>query len=815
MTTGIIQDQNLEKQIEKQMGCMAGFLQLFDRHQLLAGKRLYSTKRLPPSQAVDSTTQSENSLGSPACPSDLQQQQQQQQQQLYVRPSPENVKHSTPEIRNPVPEIATPVETPVKTPLPLPVFDFKEGLRSSWKFKEAPRLSLDSRATVDGKGKLYPREIQTNAAIFAATQCSVNSGEAASADDNDKQRRSPSVIARLMGLEVLPDSGREPLKKAEQPELRRSASESRVSRDLLQYRFVDGNNFQMKQPCQTNFGSNVISNAIRDNKSNVRTPDFMDFCVRKPKHEQPKSPSGCQSASTWKAPQQRKSFFDAQDFFPEPKQTGSLYGEIEKRLKMRGIDEPAKDLETLKQILEALQLKGLLHSKKSAEQQIGHRNFIYDRKFYAEDSPIVVMKPSRSPISTNRARRTTAESPPQNFRSKAGLRRNLNLASEASPPVKPRGGRPELDRNLQNERKARSSMSPDRNESSARSPSSLARRKPLSIDFQRRANDPVEQQRRTSPIHSPKINSKKVGSDQTTSRSPRNRKRTPEISPKERICSPTEDQSSTISESSISTSSLVDAESQRSKMEACNQGRSLLERCDKLLHSIAEITATELQPSPVSVLDSSFYKDESSPSPVLKRCIDFKDESGELEDENWSPVVSPVRLKFEDKTDDSDFLYISDMLRASNCLPEDSDVFLLLEKQYYKGDSSSKASALHRKLVFDTTTEILDRKRQLPPWKAFTVIGKASLQQVWSEFRRIRERDPAEDLVEVICGVLRKDMAGDAVNGWGDCPEEMSEAVLDIERMIFKDLVAETIRDLAAFAGKIRVPAPPRRKLVF
>ncbi|KAL8151826.1 hypothetical protein V2J09_021634, partial [Rumex salicifolius] len=44
----------------------------------------------------------------------------------------------------------------------------------------------------------------------------------------------------------------------------------------------------------------------------------------------------------------------------------------------------------------------------------------------------------------------------------------------------------------------------------------------------------------------------------------------------------------------------------------------------------SEITAsrvtaiTELQPSPVSVLDSSFYKEESSPSPVMKRTIDFK-----------------------------------------------------------------------------------------------------------------------------------------------------------------------------------------------
>ena len=60
-------------------------------------------------------------------------------------------------------------------------------------------------------------------------------------------------------------------------------------------------------------------------------------------------------------------------------------------------------------------------------------------------------------------------------------------------------------------------------------------------------------------------------------------------------------------------------------MEEYKEGRSLLERCDKLLHSIAEMTAaTELLPSPVSVLDSSFYKEESSPSPVMKRSIDFK-----------------------------------------------------------------------------------------------------------------------------------------------------------------------------------------------
>ncbi|KAL2551037.1 protein LONGIFOLIA 1 [Forsythia ovata] len=55
---------------------------------------------------------------------------------------------------------------------------------------------------------------------------------------------------------------------------------------------------------------------------------------------------------TWKTHVHRKSFFDSGDIFLEPKPTVSIYGEIEKRLKMREIDEPSKDLEKLKQILE-------------------------------------------------------------------------------------------------------------------------------------------------------------------------------------------------------------------------------------------------------------------------------------------------------------------------------------------------------------------------------------------------------------------------------------------------------------------------------
>ncbi|KAA8550813.1 hypothetical protein F0562_002497 [Nyssa sinensis] len=819
MTTGIVKDQNLEKQIEKQMGCMAGFIQIFDRHQTLAGKRLHATKRLPPTTSVDSPPVSEKSVGSSAILREL-------QKPLETRtistPSPDRWKPSTvTELGSSASESATPAEIPAKSTLPLPIFEYKDGSRSSWKLsKEAPRLSLDSRATVDSKGSLHPREIRTNAVILSVNRCE-NSGDGAVADGDDNKHRSPSVIARLMGLEPLPHSSPEP-KKAE---LRRSASESRVSRDLFQYRFIDGYNFQLRQQNQSHYvGSNMSSNVRRDNAaietnttaSNVRSVDPMEYSSRYAKSEHPKC--------SHRTPQHRKSFFDSEDFFPEPKQTMSIYGEIERRLKMRGIDEPSKDLETLKQILEALQLKGLLHSKKPSEQT-NRRNFVHNRSFPSDESPIVVMKPLRSPVSpTNR--RIGNDSPPSSFRCRAGVRRNIKINGENLHSTSPRRERPDIEQNARNQGRARySSTSPTRSESNAKSTNSLIRKKPLSIETTRKANESVEQ-RRVSPVHSPKLSWRRNGSDQTTTtRSPRNKKPTAEIYRKEKIAVVIEDESS---ESTVSTSSqtetefvnLTGMEMLGSKVEEYKEGRCLLERCDKLLHSIAEMTATELQPSPVSVLDSSYFMDESSsPSPVLKRSIDFKDQSGELEEEIWSPTTSPVQSNLEEISDDYDFIYISEILRASNYLPEDSDIFLLLEKQQYlKGKDTSIVSTLQRKLIFDTISEILNRNKQLPPWKAFSRsnsgTGKPSLEQIWSEFQRIRKRDTTEDLVEEICGVLRKDLAGDTINGWGDQPVEISDSVLDIERLIFKDLVVETIQDLAAFAGKSMASAP-RRKLVF
>ncbi|KAL1367424.1 uncharacterized protein [Arachis hypogaea] len=764
MTSTIVREQNLDKHIHKQMGCMAGFLNIFDRHQILAGKRISSAKRLPPPQP-DSSPEPENHVASPARP---------------ATPSPERVKQSPAR------------EHTVTTVTTLPVLEFKEGTRSTWKFsREAPRLSLDSRTRTSSPSLSLSPNLNPD-----------DRGEKLSSEIQ-LQRRSTSVVARLMGLESLPgpDSDSGPNKK---PELRRSASESRASRDLN--RFFDAansNGFQLnlkqvQQRQQYTQPQGIVSEGLNNNAGS----DPVEQGARNNNNAKGEKNYNNNARNRGVVTMvQKKSFFDSADFFPEvPKRSVSIYGEIERRLRMRGIDEPSKDLETLKHILEALQLKGLLHSKNHANRSNGnnnynhnhnhnHMNFVLDGGRTKNDSPIVVIKPVRS----NRTGRTGSQSPP-------------NSSVRSSPRARRNERQPEVDRRSRNARSPPVCRSPNRRNVA---PNAAENHHHSRVYY----NDGFDS-RKVSPVQSPRVNSRRT----TPVHSPRMRK--PINQKDEKVLTVAEDESSTVSESSFSTSSHTDTE--RYRLEEYKEGRNLLDRCDKLLNSIAEMTASnELQPSPVSVLDSSFYRDEwCLPSPITKRCIDYKDQAAESEDDMWSAAFCSSEAKSEDATEDNDFSYVSEILKACTYLPENGDVFALLEKQQIlKGKDTSKASTIQRRLVFDTVRDILSRHRRLPPWKV--AFGGDERQRVWSEFRRIRgDREEEEewsekDMFEVICGVLRKDMAED-VEGWGEWTVEIGDMVLDIERLVFKDLIGETIRELATCASSQRNRVfALRRKLVF
>ncbi|GMH02386.1 hypothetical protein Nepgr_004225 [Nepenthes gracilis] len=790
MTTGTTKDQPLKKQAEKNMGCMAGCLNLFDRNHILSGKLFYA-KRLPPSPGVDLASDVASPVRSPAVSEDI--------GKPTKTKSPSSPLLSKP-MPPPSPEVSSPrpSENPAKSLLAVSSFEFRESVKSPWKFsREAPRLSLDSRAVLDAKGSLHPREIRTK-----PSQCDSGSG-----DESEKQKRSPTVIARLMGLELLPHSVAD--LPEENVELRRSASESR-SKELLANRFINSSSVQLQQIVTNR------ENAVREFNNHNKNSDNMSahsstalnvITLRSDHADYPARTAKSEVLRQRTAMQERKSFYESVDIFPEPKRTASMRGEIKRRLKMRGIDETSEDLETLKQILESLQLKGLLHSKPS--EQIGQQNFVQNRRLSCEEPPVVVMKPTKSPAS----RRINSDSPSQRFRSKAVSHGNLNHNGEASLSVRPLRQRQEMKRDSRSRMEnVNLTNSPNRGENRSLSP--VVRKKALNVETRKREHETTAENRRVSPVQSPKLRTKR--SDQTMSRSPRSRRPAAEIYPNEKMSLPPDDRSATLSESSYSTYSHTDTE--RWKTEEHKEGdSSLLERCDKLLHGIAKMNATtELQPSPVSVLDSSFCKDDDSPSPIMKRTIDFKGQLVQFEDEVWSQSSSDVHGV---ESDSSDFAYVSEIFRAARHLPEDSDVFPLLEeRQYLKGKDTSKVSRLRRKLIFDTISEILDNQ-QSPPWKLVSpenlVSKKPSLRRTWSELQKIREPAPSEDLFDTVYGVLKKDFAGDSTKNWVNYPLEVSETVMNIEQLIFKELIGESITGLATLARKPAASASSRWKLIF
>lgn len=114
--------------------------------------------------------------------------------------------------------------------------------------------------------------------------------------------------------------------------------------------------------------------------------------------------------------------------------------------------------------------------------------------------------------------------------------------------------------------------------------------------------------------------------------------------------------------------------------------------------------------------------------------------------------------------------------------------------------------------MFDVIIEILDKTKELTPWNGLVACSRTSVKQIWCEFQKIREVNIGDNVLELIDGVMKKDIV--RYNGWNDYTNETSEVILDVERMIFKDMVSEAIGDFVEFSSEY-VFSGCRRKLVF
>ncbi|CAL9074669.1 unnamed protein product [Musa textilis] len=555
--------------------------------------------------------------------------------------------------------------------------------------------------------------------------------------EKERQRRSPSVVARLMGLDALPD-----VAAAGRAELLRSVSESSVVSDPAYCPFLDGGSFPKS-------------------KSQARRPLLPAL--------------------------QRKSFFDTAGVFTETKRWELLPVESGKRRLMRGMDEAARNLKTLKHILEALQLQGLLHSKPSDHQINDRSDHLHDdrdrcchksRNVVIESASTLPQRPSNGPRSPL---------PPG-----PGVTRRNPKVESATRPV-------------------RCYRKADRTPTGSHEPenwvtSSTAKQRSSIAVQSGKSSSP---RRRISAVNPPKIPPNQIGQSAVTGRPLPNQRPKQEVIFKRKTRSPAEDDTSGTNPSPLPLD--------RSPEEDCMAGRQLLER-DRLLQSITAFTVTkqvaataEQQPCPVSVIKSPLLGEESSPcSPVSKRSGNSKrDQLTEREDDAIASYSGRGREAPEEEVDDADYVYVAEILRAMGSHGDMTDAYDLLEKRSSGSPECSKDTRLRLLLVFDAVAEILDRKRRLspPPWESFVLPGSVSavapggaahlLPEVWAQLRRTRGHAPAGDLSSVACWAMRMDLSVETLDVWARPAAEVADAVIQIERQIFKDLVSATISDLA------------------
>ncbi|XP_059441169.1 protein LONGIFOLIA 1 [Corylus avellana] len=232
-------------------------------------------------------------------------------------------------------------------------FESRENLKSTTKHKELPRLSLDSRegslwnSNSDSRPNHLTKNFQNGGNLKDKTLNLPQSSET--------QKRPPSVVAKLMGLETLPDSA--------------LANDSQLHL-FKTYAVEDGD------PFSRSLKTNEINRAVRNLKS-PRNPSKDPTSPRWRNSDFVMKPISSSRLPIEPAPwkqldgnrvSQKPAFRPVIVPPRAPNSFSSVYSEIEKRLKDIEFKQSGKDLRALKQILEAMQAKGLLETKKEEEE---------------------------------------------------------------------------------------------------------------------------------------------------------------------------------------------------------------------------------------------------------------------------------------------------------------------------------------------------------------------------------------------------------------------------------------------------------------
>ncbi|KAG8388770.1 hypothetical protein BUALT_Bualt02G0159800 [Buddleja alternifolia] len=749
--------------------------------------------------------------------------------------------------------------------------------KSSLKLKDLPRLSLDSR-----EGSM--RNLNTDSKFVKSMQ-----------QIHGNQARPPSVVAKLMGLETLPDSNV-------------GSSRSYQDEDFVNI----SSSFEKtdaKRPIQ-------VPSSL---KNSCKEPSSPRFSSVKPMSKFPIEPAPWKQIDGMRGSQKlasRSTRSPAKG--TTPTSFPSVYSEIEKRLKDLEFMQSGKDLRALKQILEAMQAKGLLETQKEGQGSNFTSQRDHEQIFMSSSRSIDNRKPQTNQVVAFSKRRAGSnyESPivimkPAKLVEKSGIpaasvisldgfsglpklrdsefvdnRKSLSSGRAAKDPTV-------NSVNMKNERTLKTTQTSTKSQQLARDANAGPMKSPASISprMQQKKLDMEKRSRPPTPPDSSK-SKRQPNKQQAESNSPGGRRR-----PKHTSLQQSNDQ---LSEISVESNENTQRGSEIA--EVTSSERSPGKASEFMMSGLVEKKSTVSEEgsaesgfipseysSPVSVLDNVVSKNESlSPIKYVGKTLKVNVSLDKEKSSNAANVISVDsfasnstesvaafemnRKKLQNidnlveklrrlnsshdeaRTDyiaslcentDPDNRYVSEILLASGLLlrdltdfqfhksghPINPELFLVLEQT--KASTSPKPELsttqsiirekFHRKLIFDSVNEILARKLCSPvqhsnPWLKPVKLARKTLntqkllRELCLEIEGLQANNPkcsSDEEDERWKNILCEDVMRQS-ESWINFDGEISGAVLDIERSIFKDLVNEVVNGESADGLKTK---PGKRRL--
>ncbi|XP_058736469.1 protein LONGIFOLIA 1-like [Vicia villosa] len=647
-----------------------------------------------------------------------------------------------------------------------------DAVKSATVHKEVPRFSLDSK-----QGSVR----RINEGNKARNVYERNS--TSQLQELETPRRSSSVVAKLMGLEALPDSTQ-------------TCRTSICSTDQIDLTARASTNDEYKK-----HQSSPSPRNRRDDVSIKNVKQHSRFALEST--TSPRQPDANQSSDT-----------------KASKSSLSVYGQIEKRLAELEFKKSGKDLRALKQILEAMQRfsdsssdtknnnTSLDESSKAKSPRIQQKdsefvtvesssNSTRDRK-----SPIVIMKPT-----------------------KVTRKANNTPSTEFS-----------IHQRLVDKQKAKGIVSTEKPSKTSQDRNG---RNTISFGNITVTGSPRLQKKFGFETRSPPAS---PSSDSTINRRQHNRQL---VDLPSSSCSPHRHDFSVLQdrdEHFSDTSSLrkfkhhvnvisSDFDSNRSldtlEIVRIDQSANINQNDEfeysRNEHSKADKIVTPEQPSPVSVLDAAFYQ-EDPPSPVKKISNISKklDEALSIGLDSEKNSVDQILREIDwndeklvnfNNIENPDHKYISEILIASGLVNHRNSnellhsqgtlinpkLFLALEQMKTNTSNTTRFNIedgaknifianspekLRRKLIFDVVNDILAERK---------VKGKKLFEELCIEIDELQPKNKNIDIFhedENSISLLCRDLK-DRNTVWTNRGSEKPNIVLDIERSIFRDLITE------------------------